>query len=67
MHARLISHALLVLGGLAGLELTIEADAALGLKAEESDAAFDNWINVCPSQGSRTIRTEVSWHSTAFA
>jgi hypothetical protein len=40
------------------LELTIEADATLGLKAEEADSAFDHWINVCKNQGSRTIRTE---------
>ena len=48
-----------MLGGLAGLELTIEADQALGLNASEADAAFDHWVNVCPNQGSRTIRTEV--------
>lgn len=51
---------LLVFGGLAGLEVTIEADGALGLSAEEAGDAFDHWINVCPNQGSRTIRTEVS-------
>jgi predicted SPOUT superfamily RNA methylase MTH1 len=53
------SHALLVFGGLAGLELTIEADKALGVNAEDAEAVFDHWVNVCPNQGSRTIRTEV--------
>lgn len=51
--------ALVVLGGLAGLELSIESDANLGgVSAEEASDLFDHWVNICDAQGSRTIRTE---------
>lgn len=51
--------ALIVLGGLAGLELTIEKEKeALGLEADQAGDLFDYWVNVCVDQGSRTIRTE---------
>lgn len=51
---------LLVLGGLAGLELTIAADTDLDppLQADEASLLFDHWVNVLPNQGSRTVRTE---------
>lgn len=53
------SRALLVIGGLAGLELSIEREqAVLGVSADDSADLFDHWINICPNQGSRTIRTE---------
>ncbi|KEI38349.1 uncharacterized protein L969DRAFT_18362 [Mixia osmundae IAM 14324] len=51
-------HVLIVLGGLAGLELTIGADEDTGLTAETALDLFDHWINLCPHQGSRTIRSE---------
>ena len=41
-------HALVVFGGPAGLEA---ADAG-------APSMFDVWVNTCPGQGSRTIRTE---------
>ncbi|KAL8776519.1 MAG: hypothetical protein Q9213_008242 [Squamulea squamosa] len=53
------NHMLIVLGGVAGLEVAVEADAELqkmGLK--EPKELFDYWVNLCPGQGSRTIRTE---------
>lgn len=51
--------ALVVLGGLAGLELSIESDANLAdIKAEDSADLFDFWVNICDAQASRTIRTE---------
>lgn len=51
--------ALIVLGGLAGLELTVEKEKdALGLEADQAGDLFDYWVNVCVDQGSRTIRTE---------
>ena len=51
--------ALIVLGGLAGLELTIEKEKdAIGLEADQAGDLFDYWVNVCQEQGSRTIRTE---------
>nr|CAG8528654.1 5296_t:CDS:2 [Entrophospora candida] len=34
-------------------------DKDLECAGEEADALFDLWINTCPNQGSRTIRTEV--------
>lgn len=49
-------HLLIVFGGLGGLEASLESDESLA----ESDPSllFDHYINSCPSQGSRTIRTE---------
>ncbi|CAG8521640.1 1951_t:CDS:10 [Acaulospora morrowiae] len=52
------SHLLIVFGGLGGLETSIDADQDLKCTGEEADALFDLWINTCPGQGSRTIRTE---------
>ncbi|XP_066934305.1 putative methyltransferase C9orf114 [Clytia hemisphaerica] len=50
------NHLLIVFGGLKGLELSLESDETL----HESDVGllFDHYINSCPDQGSRTIRTE---------
>ncbi|CAJ0765844.1 1312_t:CDS:2, partial [Entrophospora sp. SA101] len=52
-------HLLIVFGGLSGLEMVIDKDKDLECAGEEADALFDLWINTCPNQGSRTIRTEV--------
>ncbi|KAL8998839.1 MAG: hypothetical protein Q9169_002177 [Polycauliona sp. 2 TL-2023] len=52
-------HMLIVFGGVAGLEAAVEADnelAKMGVK--EPKELFDYWINLCPGQGSRTIRTD---------
>ncbi len=52
-------HLLVVFGGVAGLEVAVKADEELehlGVKSPE--ALFDHWVNLCPGQGSRTIRTE---------
>ncbi|PVD28812.1 hypothetical protein C0Q70_11407 [Pomacea canaliculata] len=51
-------HGLVVFGGLQGLEASLEADESL----EEDDPSllFQHYINSCPTQGSRTIRTEPS-------
>ena len=49
-------HVIIVFGGLGGLE-----DCLLGddhLQVNSPDELFDFYINSCPSQGSRTIRTE---------
>ncbi|KAG9302914.1 hypothetical protein G9A89_022331 [Geosiphon pyriformis] len=51
-------HLLIVFGGLGGLELAIDADEDLKCGGDEADALFDLWVNTCPHQGSRTIRTE---------
>ncbi|XP_054805825.1 LOW QUALITY PROTEIN: uncharacterized protein LOC129308612 [Prosopis cineraria] len=49
-------HLLIAFGGLAGLEECIEEDDAL--KGENANDVFDTYLNTCPHQGSRTIRTE---------
>lgn len=51
-------HALVVFGGLQGLEAGVNADP--NLEVTEPSVLFDLYVNTCPSQGSRTIRTEVS-------
>jgi predicted SPOUT superfamily RNA methylase MTH1 len=51
-------HALIVFGGIAGIEECIDADESLPLSGSASSTMFDRWINVCPYQGSRTIRSE---------
>ena len=54
------NHALLVLGGLSGLEVAVERDEGIKLTADDAHELFDAWINVVENQGSRTVRTEVS-------
>lgn len=48
----------MVFGGLHGLEAAVDADP--NLEVAEPSVLFDLYVNTCPSQGSRTIRTEVS-------
>ncbi|KAL9001704.1 MAG: hypothetical protein Q9188_005327 [Gyalolechia gomerana] len=53
------SHMLIVFGGVAGLEVAVEADEELQkIGVNEPKELFDYWVNLCPGQGSRTIRTE---------
>ncbi|KAI4138899.1 MAG: hypothetical protein LQ341_004459 [Variospora aurantia] len=53
------NHILIVFGGVAGLEAAVEADDELRkLGVKEPKNLFDYWVNLCPGQGSRTIRTE---------
>lgn len=51
-------HALIVFGGVAGIEECVDADESFKLPGSESRKLFDMWVNVCQFQGSRTIRTE---------
>lgn len=52
-------HLLIVFGGVAGLEVAVKNDTELQkLGVKEAKNVFDNWVDVCPGQGSRTIRTE---------
>lgn len=46
-------------GGVKGLESSVEADE--GLKIADPQLLFNFYLNTCPEQGSRTIRTEVSF------
>lgn len=50
-------HALVVFGGLEGLEAGLDVDP--NLEVTDPSVLFDFYLNTCPSQGSRTIRTEV--------
>ncbi|MCJ1474534.1 hypothetical protein MMC13_003192 [Lambiella insularis] len=52
-------HMLVVIGGVAGLEAAVRADQELAkIDVTEPEKLFDHWVNLCPGQGSRTIRTE---------
>lgn len=52
-------HLLIVFGGVAGLEVAVKADEELvGMGVTEPEGLFDYWVDLCPGQGSRTIRTE---------
>lgn len=50
------NHALIVFGGLHGIEAALESDEQL--LVDEASLLFNHYINVLPNQGSRTIRTE---------
>ncbi|KAL8762567.1 MAG: hypothetical protein Q9184_001475 [Pyrenodesmia sp. 2 TL-2023] len=53
------NHMLIVFGGVAGLEVAVDADEVLQkMGVEGPKDLFDYWVNLCPGQGSRTIRTE---------
>ncbi|KAL8827971.1 MAG: hypothetical protein Q9170_006799 [Blastenia crenularia] len=53
------NHMLIVFGGLAGLEVAVQADDELQkMSVKEPKELFDFWVNLCPGQGSRTVRTE---------
>ena len=58
---RFYSHALVLFGGVQGLEYSLECDE--NLKADNVADLCDLYLNLCPSQGSRTIRTEVAIHN----
>lgn len=49
-------HLLVTFGGPKGLEDAMQRDSAVG-HSTPSDM-FDMYVNTCPDQGSRTIRTE---------
>lgn len=49
-------HLLIAFGGLGGLEESIEEDN--NLKGKGVNEVFHSYLNTCPHQGSRTIRTE---------
>lgn len=49
-------HLLIMFGGLKGLEFALESDERLDV--EDVSLLFDHYLNTCPNQGTRTIRTE---------
>lgn len=52
------SHAVIVFGGVAGIEECVDADETINLFGNNCSSLFDLWVNICEFQGSRTIRTE---------
>lgn len=54
--SRRYKHALIVFGGLQGLEAALENDDRLTV--DDPALLFDDYVNIAPAQGSRTIRTE---------
>lgn len=52
------NHLIVVFGGVAGIEESVDADESMTLPGEDSRKLFDVWVNICPYQGSRTIRSE---------
>ncbi|XP_006640740.2 putative methyltransferase C9orf114 homolog [Lepisosteus oculatus] len=50
------NHVLIVFGGLQGLEASVDVDQ--NLEVTDPSVLFDLYLNTCPGQGSRTIRTE---------
>ena len=51
-------HLMVVFGGLSGLESAVDSDEQLHVPKDETSSLFDLYLNTCPDQGSRTIRTE---------
>lgn len=49
-------HVLIVFGGRDGLESALDCDENLNI--DNVSLLFDKYLNTCPNQGSRTIRTE---------
>jgi predicted SPOUT superfamily RNA methylase MTH1 len=52
-------HALIVFGGLPGIEGIIESDESNSIKVSDTRSLFNYYLNTCLNQGCRTIRTEV--------
>ncbi|XP_015436599.1 PREDICTED: putative methyltransferase C9orf114 homolog [Dufourea novaeangliae] len=55
-HSMKYHHALIVFGGLCGLEAAVDVDS--NLDVDDPSLVFHKYLNTCPQQGSRTIRTE---------
>ncbi|XP_076379736.1 28S rRNA (uridine-N(3))-methyltransferase [Megalopta genalis] len=55
-HSLEYHHVLVIFGGLSGLEAALDVDP--NLDVDDPSLLFDKYLNTCPQQGSRTIRTE---------
>lgn len=51
-------HALVFFGGLEGIEGIVEQEEHSFKKDKDVESIFDLYLNTCPEQGTRTIRTE---------
>ena len=49
---------MVVFGGVLGLEEAVACDEMLTIGPQDTATLFDQYVNTCPTQGSRTIRTE---------
>jgi predicted SPOUT superfamily RNA methylase MTH1 len=58
LNVKPFQHMLIVFGGLSGLESVVDSDEQLHVTKEDTSTLFDMYLNTCPAQGSRTIRTE---------
>lgn len=58
-------HALIVLGGVEGIEDALKKDPRA--RGKSTGELFDHYLNTCPDQGSRTIRTEEALFVTLSA
>ena len=52
------AHLLIVFGGVEGLEPVVASEDNLAEYEDDLPSLFDHYLNLCPAQGSRTIRTE---------
>ena len=51
-------HGMVFFGGLEGIEGLVELDETSDLRPQDVEKMFDLYLNTCPEQGVRTIRTE---------
>ena len=51
-------HGMIFFGGLEGIEGLVEMEEESELKPSDVHKLFDMYLNTCPEQGVRTIRTE---------
>ena len=51
-------HALIVFGGVGGIEACVEAEKSITISAKNTECLFDHWLDLAPSRGSRAVRTE---------
>lgn len=51
-------HVLVVIGGHMGIEGCIDADETLSTSSRDAETLFDLWVNLCPTGGSKAVRTE---------
>jgi len=51
-------HILVVLGGSVGIESCVDADETMATPGRDAETLFDLWVNLCPTGGSKAVRTE---------
>jgi len=51
-------HILVVLGGHVGIESCVDADETMATSGRDAETLFDLWVNLCPTGGSKAVRTE---------